>query len=422
MSVSAPSGEVSAGGGEGRRAPRFFPGYPVAAVAALGMLATAPGQTFILSQLNTELRAAFDLSELMLNTSYTVATVCAALPLVVVGRLTDRIGPRRALALVALCFGLACLALAAVVGPVTLCLAFFLVRFTGQGALSLVSQHAVAMWFHAKLGRINGIKQVVVFGLWTFAPPLAVWLISTLGWRGAYVAFACLVWALVIPPALLFVRDRPEDVGLTLDGDAAPASAEPGITLREATRTRAYWILTAVMVAGPLVGTALLFDIQPLLALRGIDERGAAWAASAWPLATGLVALPAGWLTDRVKPAVLLAAGAVCVAASPLLLLVVTTPVGAAACLALFAVGQTVTGSCAGAAVARVFGRAHHGAIRSSMSRVMVIATGLGPLVSAASVALTGGYTAALLGFGALGVVCGLLPLGLPRDEDARLD
>lgn len=402
-----------------RRAPRFYPGYQVAAVSALGMLATAPGQTFIVSQLNTELRDAFGLGELLLNSSYTVATVCAALPLVYVGRLTDRLGPRRALPLIALCFGLACLALAAVVGPITLCLAFFLVRFCGQGALSLVSQHAVAMWFHAKLGRINGVKQVVVFGLWTFAPPLAVWLIATVGWRGTYVVFALAVWALVIPAALLFVRDRPEDLGLTLDGAPPTSEAEPGVSLREAMRTRAYWILTAVMVSAPLIGTAILFDLQPILDLRGIDERGAALAASAWPLTTGLAALPSGWLTDRVRPRPLLLAGSACVIATPLLLLVVTTPFGAAGCLAVFGVGQTLTGACAAAAVARVFGRAHHGAIRSSVSRIMVVATGVGPLVTASSAAITGGYTAALVGFAALGIVGALLVLWLPSEQRA---
>lgn len=386
---------------------RWFPGYQVAAVAALGLLATAPGQTFILSQLNTSLREAFGLSELMLNATYTLATVCAALPLVLVGRLSDALGPRRALVVAAAGFGLACCALSAVIGPLTLCVGFFLVRFLGQGALSLVSQHAVAMWFHAKLGRINGLKQVVVFGLWTFAPPFAVLLIATLGWRATYVVFGVSVWLLVIPAAWFFVKDRPEDLGLSLDGAAPVAEERPGATLREARRTRAYWLLTATMVTGPLVGTALLFDVQPLLATRGIDESGAAWAASAWPLATGLFALPAGWLTDRIRPVRLLVSGMACAAAAPALLLVVEGPLQAAGCLALFAVGQTLTGACGAAAVARLFGRAHHGAIRSSISRVMVVATGIGPLVTGTSVALTGGYGAALFAFTAVGVVVG---------------
>lgn len=298
---------------------RWFLGYDVAAVAALATALTAPGQTFVVSQLNTSLREAFGLSELLLNASYTVATVAAALPLVLTGRLTDRFGPRRTLAVVALLFGLGCLALSAAQGPVSLCLAFFCLRFFGQGSLSLVSQHAVAMWFHERLGRIHGVSQVAVFGLWTFAPPLTVALIAGVGWRGTYVVFALAIWLLVVPAALLFMRDRPDELGLALDGGAPKggvASTGPELTLREASRTQTYWILAALFVIGPLVGTGVLFDIQPLLGARGIDAAGAAWAVSAFSLATGVMALPAGWLTDRFRPAPLLTGGMLCTVGS----------------------------------------------------------------------------------------------------------
>lgn len=388
---------------------RWFPGYDVAAVAALATALTAPGQTFVVSQLNTSLREAFGLSELLLNASYTVATVLAALPLVLTGRLTDRFGPRRTLAVVALLFGLGCLALSAAQGPVTLCLAFFCLRFFGQGSLSLVSQHAVAMWFHARLGRIHGISQVAVFGLWTFAPPLTVALIASVGWRGTYVVFALLIWLLVIPAALLVVRDRPEELGLALDGgvptDGVASSAGPELTLREASRTRIYWILATLFVIGPLVGTGVLFDIQPLLGARDIDAAGAAWAVSAFSLATGVMALPAGWLTDRFRPAPLLTVGMMCVAGSAVGLLFVSRTGEAAAAVGLFAIGQIVVGACGGATVARAFGRTHHGAIRSSLTRLAVVGTGLGPLATAASVAITGTYDAALIGFAALGAL-----------------
>src|SRR5690606_7566649 len=46
---------------------------------------------------------------------------------------------------------------AGVLHPAMVFVAFFLLRFLGQGSLSMVSGHAVAMWFHARLGRMEGI-------------------------------------------------------------------------------------------------------------------------------------------------------------------------------------------------------------------------------------------------------------------------
>ena len=55
-----------------------------------------------------------------------------------------------------------------------------------------------------------------------------------------------------------------------------------------------------------------------------------------------------------------------------------------------------------GTTMARYFGRRHHGAIRSSLTRMGVMATGLGPLVFGFSYRLTSGYNAALILFAAI--------------------
>ncbi|MEC9373679.1 MAG: MFS transporter, partial [Planctomycetota bacterium] len=130
---------------------RWFPGYNVAAVATVALAASAPGQTLVISLINLPLRTELGIKEVSLNTAYTVATIAAAIPLVIVGRLTDRFGPKRMMALVALVFGLACFGMSFAQGVVTVFLGFFLLRFLGQGSLVLVSTHATAMWFHRRL-------------------------------------------------------------------------------------------------------------------------------------------------------------------------------------------------------------------------------------------------------------------------------
>ena len=427
---------------------RWFPGYTVVGAATVAYIASAPGQTFVVSQLNGPLREAFGIGELTLNTSYALATVLASIPLVLVGKWTDRFGPRKAMAGVALAFGFACLVLSAVTGFWGVVLAFFLLRFTGQGALTMVSQHATAMWFHRRLGAIHGIKQVVIFTVWIAFPQIALWLIQSVGWRQTYVIFAGLIWVGVIPMALLAVRDRPEDLGLRMDGDAprpdvdrvggisaesapgglsqpadpsaqaraadsAASLAEPRFTLHQAIRTRAYWILAGVVFLSPLVGTAFLFDMQPILALRGLGPGSAALVVSSWTAGMALAAIPAGQLTDRVRPSVVLTLGMAAIALSSVLLWWAPGTVPAAGAMVVFAAGQTLAATSSTATIARYFGRTHHGAIRSSLIRIGVVGTGLGPIFTGLSADRTGGYLASTVVFVGMAGAVGLSTLAL---------
>ncbi len=416
---------------------RWFPGYDVAAVSTLSLIATAPGQTFVIAQLNVPLSSAFSIPPLTLNTAYMLATVLAAIPLVVVGRLTDRLGPRRSLALVAAAFAAGCGAMAAAHGIVGVFVGFFLLRFLGQGSLALVAQHALAMWFHRRLGAIQGVKQVVLFGAWIPLPLLTHTLIDAVGWRGTYAIFGAAVALLVIPLALGFVRDRPEDVGLRMDDDPAPApvpdaprdpreqlgeelpgatgsgpypgaiasdprpevSADGDWTLRAALRTRSYWTLAGLFFVSALIGTALLFDLQPILVSRGLPATAAALPVSVWTAAMAILALPAGLLADRVRARVLIPLAGLGIAFGPLVLWQTTGVSGAMVALVGSAVGQSLGAACGSASTARYFGRTHHGAIRASLARIAVVGTGFGPLFTGISASLTEGYGAALLGF-----------------------
>lgn len=434
--------------GTGRRG--FRAGYWVVAVSTAGFVATAPGQTFVMSQLNLSLREEFGIGELALNGAYTAATVLAALPLVWVGRLTDRIGVRRMLVWTALACGVGCGAMAGAQGLATLFLGFFLLRFLAQGALSLVSQHALAMWFHRRLGAMHGFKQVIVFASWALVPQLALVMIHGLGWRWTYVVFGAGIWLLVIPAAWFLVRDRPEEIGLRMDGDelepgSGEAEGRPGedraerlpastplavapvvvltrevaFTLGEALRTPTYWILASAICLGPLVATAILFDIQPMLAARGLEPRDAALAVSAWSVSMAAVAIPAGLLTDRFSPRVLLPVGVGLVVTCCLVLLGADSRPEAALGLVLFGLGQGMVATVSVATLARTFGRAHHGAIRSSVTRLAVVATGLGPSVTGLSAHFSGSYRPALLLFILLSIPVALAAASLGRPRSA---
>ena len=74
---------------------RFFYGWVVAGVAALGMFASGPGQSHIFSVFNGLIAADLNLSASSVSTAYGLATLVAAFGLPYVGQLVDKFGPRR---------------------------------------------------------------------------------------------------------------------------------------------------------------------------------------------------------------------------------------------------------------------------------------------------------------------------------------
>jgi len=118
----------------------------------------------LLALLNVPLRQEFGIDALTLNVAYAVATVAGSLPLAWLGGMTDRVGPRKMMMLLAVALGGACLFTATVEHIAMVFIAFFLLRSIGQGAIGVVSHHAVAMWFHRRLGTVLGSKPMVGAG------------------------------------------------------------------------------------------------------------------------------------------------------------------------------------------------------------------------------------------------------------------
>src|SRR5918993_4939939 len=89
---------------------------------------------------------------------------------------------------------------------------------------SMVVNVSISQWFVRMRGRAlalagmgHGLAKVCM-------PVAAASLILYTGWRGAWVVFGLVTLALVVGPALIFMRRRPEDMGLLPDGAAIEKS------------------------------------------------------------------------------------------------------------------------------------------------------------------------------------------------------
>ncbi len=108
---------------------------------------------------------------------------------------------------------------------------FALVRcslvIAGEALLgSLVINVTIAQWFVRNRGRAMGIANLGTGVAKLSIPLAAASLFVLVGWRYTWAIFGVVAPLLVVGPALVFIRRRPEDIGLLPDGDAVPSSAE----------------------------------------------------------------------------------------------------------------------------------------------------------------------------------------------------
>jgi len=136
------------------------------------------------------------------------------------GRLTDRWGPRRVVALGGLLLGTG-LALSGAVGSLAPLYATYFVAAAGMSTAYVPCTSTVVRWFTARRGLAVGLAMSGA-GLGIFAcPPLVALLLARVGWRAAYVVLGAGLGLALGALALLFVRD-PAARGLEPYGGVPP--------------------------------------------------------------------------------------------------------------------------------------------------------------------------------------------------------
>ncbi|MBT3313827.1 MAG: MFS transporter [Anaerolineae bacterium] len=385
----------------------FFYGWIILPISTLAAFFTSPGQTYMVSVFNPSLREALDLSLTQLTGAYMFGTVLASLPQTYIGQLADRMGIRRTIFIIATLFSLACVFISQVNSLVMLFFAFFFLRMFGQGALELLSVNMLPMWFRDTLGTVSGIKNVVINLMIGLVPVSILALISIVGWRKAYIFAGVSVFIILLPIVYFFYINRPEEIGQVVDGDSSSTSTksikieapEKEFNLKEAMRTRAYWILTLSWFAWAAIATAITFNLLPIFTAKGLSEEQAAASFTVLMVASAIFQIFGGMIADRVQLRWMafgalglygLAIGALIYVPISSVVLVYTLILGSA---------QGLWGGLGNTVWVRYFGREHLGKIRGSVWTAAVAGSSVGPFLMGLSYDLSGDFFISLIGF-----------------------
>ena len=416
---------------------RFFYGWVMVVVAMAGYFASGPGQSHIFSVFILPLSTDLGLDQTEISLAYALATLAAAFGLPYIGKLIDRYGMRRVVLITTTLLGFAAIAFGRVQGLIMLGLLFGALRFLGQGTLMLSSSNLVAQWFSKKRGFAASLMALGFSASVALHPPLAQWLIDQVGWRDAWLWLGIATWVLYLPLVFFLVQNKPEDIGLSPDGDGAggaggpatsvdkqggkPSEAEIGLTSGEALRTPAFWITALALASFSMLVTALFFYQVSIFQTQGLPEQVAARVFPISAIAMVCFMPIFGRLLDRFPTKPLFASGVLLMSASMIALVFVRDLPTAIVYAVIFGMNNAAVHALIGYVWPHFFGRKHLGSIQGTAATIMVVGASIGPLPFGAAYDATGSYQTALLTLAVLPALCAIAVL-LMHPPDLRRD
>ena len=397
----------------------FHYGWVIIAIAALSQFFSGPGQTYSNSIFINYYIEDFGWSRSTVSGIYSAATLTAGFLLFFVGRLIDRNGSRKMAVAVSIALAVACFFNSFVTSLIMLFIGFFFIRLLGQGSMALISSSLIPQWFVKKRGR--AISIAAIGGLVSSAafPLLNVWLIEAFGWRSSWLILGIIIIVCFTPLALFLIQNSPEEMGLLPDnGDALKkqperkAAEEVSWSVKEASKTRAFWLLLLCAAIPGIVNTGLTFHLVSIFAEKSLSLETAAGILSL----TALIGLPVtfvtGILLEKVKVQYMLTL----VFAGELLSLFLLQKADFLAAAIIFGLVWGISMGIERIVMAVVwpnyFGRKHIGSISGISMAMVVTGSALGPLPLGIAFDMFGGYVQilwALMIFPVFGIVAALL-------------
>lgn len=311
------------------KSPVFY-GWFVVLWGTLGIIMSVPGQTMGVSTFTDHLIEALDFSRNELSVAYLLGTIASSLLLTKAGKWYDKIGARWLGVIITIVLGIVLIYLSQVdrianglgnlfhVGDFQFYLSFFIImsgffllRFSGQGVLTMLSRNMMMKWFVRKRGLANGVSSVFVSLGFAISPLVFDFLIESYSWRWAWIILALVAgfgFSIII---FLFFRDNPEDCGLQPDGDELneqeiknnniSVKAEKQYTLKEAQRSLPFWVFIIALSMQALYITGFTFNLVSIFESAQMNKTIALAVFIPTSAISVFISLAGGWLSDHIK-------------------------------------------------------------------------------------------------------------------------
>jgi len=344
-----------------------------------------------------------------------------------VGRLADTWGARRMIIISLVLLGGGAIGTAFVQQLWHLYVTAGVLMAVGAGGLAMTTGSSIATrWFEARRGLVFGIIGAAMSAGQLVVIPLATWITLSYGWRTSYLWLGVGALVLLVPIALAFIRNGPEERGLRPYGatGASQTSAQQAalqragrVSVVEAARVPQFWLLMATFFVCGYTSTGIvLTHLVPHALEHSFTEIQAATALGVMGAMNVVGTLGSGWLCDRFGRRGPLAFYYFFRGISLIFLLYVWNVPSLHVWAALFGLNWISTVPPTTTLTANIFGRYSVGELSGWIFLSHQVGSALGAAISGWVFELTGGYEPAFISAAIMAIIASGLALMI-REE-----
>lgn len=300
---------------ETTRAPRLHWAWVVAAVSFVAILGAA-GFRSVPGVFMNPLHHEFGWSHGTVGLAMSVNMTLFGLTAPFAAALMDRLGVRRVLSVALLLIATGSALSLTMTASWQLVLCWGVLVGVGTGSISMGFVATVSTrWFEQRRGLVTGVLTAAsATGQLIFLPVVAA-VTTQYGWRWAALIVAAAALS-VVPLVVVFMRDYPQDKGLTAYGATTASVPAPLPTgsfraafdgLRIGARVPAFWLLAgSFAICGATTNGLIGTHFIPAANDHGMPSTVAAGLLATIGVLDVAGTICSGWLTDRVDPKLLL--------------------------------------------------------------------------------------------------------------------
>lgn len=421
------------------KSPIFY-GYIILIIGTIGIYCSIPGQTIGVSVFTDPVKDALGLSRNQFSNAYMIGTIISSLVIGRAGVWFDRYGARYVAFFAAITLGVTLflcswsahmsvfvkqlLSMDTWAIPFMLMtVLFFLLRFAGQGVLTMASRNVIMIWFDKNRGKVNAFSSVALSFGFSSSPLWINGLIEGYGWQHTwqFLALGLLLFSMVI---FIFYKISPEKHGLWPDGVKTLSKEEDEkkivpkqFTLQEAKKERAFWMYGLTLAFNSFFITGLTFHLVSIFTSEGFLKADAISIFFPGSVVAVTVSTVFNFLSDYLPLKLYLYLMLLGGFLASLGFLFLSTAAGVPMLIAGFGILGGFFAVLNAVAWPRFFGRAHLGSITGKIMSFLILGSALAPSIFSLCFSTFGSYE--LVGYLGLGFLV-FLALGSVKADNPQ--